>query len=320
MSIIPGIENLAPERTSTSSGLAGSPKPLPVALLDLAIAARTSSHRPVGQLLAGREVVVAGLGGDREAGRRRQAGDRHLGEARALAAEQVLHPAVALGRAVAPGVDVALGGPVGAIGVGAGLGPSWRAPWMAGGHARAAARGASRGRGRIVRRAPARPGCGRVATRRGASVRRSVASRGWHRVAGYTGPRPAARALDRLRRVARDPVHAQERPRDPFVDERASSSPSAEAYNATLIRRVDQHDAGLRSGSSSTGRPTPFESGQYMTIGVFVDGKIAAAAVLGRVAAVGRGDSGLRDVRPARAGEPVHAAAVAAAGRATGCG
>ena len=54
MSIIPGIENFAPERTLTSSGFAGSPKPLPVRR-------STSSHRledvlpeAVGQLLAAR--------------------------------------------------------------------------------------------------------------------------------------------------------------------------------------------------------------------------------------------------------------------------
>ncbi len=75
---------------------------------------------PRRQLLARGEVVVAGLGRDRESGRRRQARDRHLGEARALAAEEVLHPAVAFGRPLAPGVDVALGGLVGAIGAGCG--------------------------------------------------------------------------------------------------------------------------------------------------------------------------------------------------------
>ena len=53
--------------------------------------------QPVGQPLAGGEVVVAGLGRDREPGRRRQPGDRHLGEPGALAAEQVAHLRVALG-------------------------------------------------------------------------------------------------------------------------------------------------------------------------------------------------------------------------------
>ena len=71
------------------------------------------------ELLAGVEVVVAGLGGDGEAGRRGKAGVGHLRQAGALAAQQVLHAAVALGLAAAPGVDVALGG---FVGLGAGVG------------------------------------------------------------------------------------------------------------------------------------------------------------------------------------------------------
>ncbi len=66
-----------------------------------------------GELLAGAEVVVAGFGGDGEAGGSRQTRVGHLGQAGTLAAQQVLHPAVALGLAAAPGVDVALGGLVG---------------------------------------------------------------------------------------------------------------------------------------------------------------------------------------------------------------
>ena len=79
-------------------------------------ASRTSSQRPSGSFSPVGEVVVAGLGGDREAGRHRQARVGHLGEAGALAAEQVAHRRVALGAAAAPGVDVALGGAVGALG------------------------------------------------------------------------------------------------------------------------------------------------------------------------------------------------------------
>ncbi|KRT63159.1 MAG: hypothetical protein XU10_C0014G0016 [Chloroflexi bacterium CSP1-4] len=77
---------------------------------------------PVGKLLAGVEVVVAGFGGDGEAGRHRQAGAGHLGQAGALAAEQVAHRRVALGLAGAPGVDVALRGLVGAAVRARGLG------------------------------------------------------------------------------------------------------------------------------------------------------------------------------------------------------
>ena len=77
--------------------------------------------QPVGQLLAGGEVVVARLGGDGEAGRHRQARVGHLGEAGALAAEQVAHPRVALGPAASEGVDVALGGAVRALAGNGGL-------------------------------------------------------------------------------------------------------------------------------------------------------------------------------------------------------
>ncbi len=48
MSIMPGIENRAPERHDTSSGFAGSPKRLPVARSRCASAACTPSHSPGG--------------------------------------------------------------------------------------------------------------------------------------------------------------------------------------------------------------------------------------------------------------------------------
>ncbi len=88
--------------------------------LDLAHRLLDVVPEPCRELLAGREVVVAGLGRDREAGRCGKPCDRHLGEAGALPAEQVLHLAVALRRAVAPGVDVALGGTVRTVGRGCG--------------------------------------------------------------------------------------------------------------------------------------------------------------------------------------------------------
>ena len=199
VSIIPGIENLAPERTETSSGLAGSPKPLPVRSLDLACTASSmSSHRPVRQLLAVGEVVVAGLGGDREAGRGRQAGERHLGEARALAAEQVLHRAVAFGGARAPGVDVALGGDVRTVGGCCGSGPSW-AGSLAGRRARsAAARGRIAGIGVELYAAPLRaPGL-----RAGCDGPREPACRSPCAAARAAGHAPRA-TLGRVRRRAR---------------------------------------------------------------------------------------------------------------------
>ncbi len=89
-----------------AEALAGRP-------FDLADGVEDVVPQAVGQLLPGREVVVAGLGGDGEAGRHRQARVGHLGETRALATEQVAHRRVALGAAIAPGVDVALGGAMG---------------------------------------------------------------------------------------------------------------------------------------------------------------------------------------------------------------
>ena len=47
-----------------------------------------------------------------------------------------------------------------------------------------------------------------------------------------------------------------------------------ERYNASLVRRVDQHESLGYFWVRFDAEPTPFESGQYMTIGVFVDGKI----------------------------------------------
>jgi ferredoxin--NADP+ reductase len=47
-----------------------------------------------------------------------------------------------------------------------------------------------------------------------------------------------------------------------------------ERYNASLINRVDQHESLAYFWVKFDGVPTPFEPGQYMTIGVFVDGRI----------------------------------------------
>ena len=48
----------------------------------------------------------------------------------------------------------------------------------------------------------------------------------------------------------------------------------AEQYNATLIRRVDQTDDLAYFWVRFDGDATPFEPGQYMTTGVFADGKL----------------------------------------------
>ena len=184
MSIIPGIENLAPERTLTSSGLAGSPKPLPVRRSTSLDRLEDVVPQAVGELLAVGEVVVAGLGRDREAGRGRQAGVGHLGEAGALAAEEVAHPGVALGRAVAPGVDVALGGLVRTVGAGVAVVAIGRAP--PGGSGRPAARAV----GDWVALSDSRPGCTRAdgpPTSDAAGCRHRVLCR---RAAGDRAPGP----------------------------------------------------------------------------------------------------------------------------------
>ena len=47
-----------------------------------------------------------------------------------------------------------------------------------------------------------------------------------------------------------------------------------ERYNASLVRREDQHESLAYFWVRFDGEPTPFEPGQYMTIGVFIDGKM----------------------------------------------
>ena len=109
MSIIPGMENLAPERTDTSSGSAASPSVRPIFFSSAATwCLAISASRPVGP--AGGHVGAAGVGGDREAGRYRQLQHaRHLGEVGALAAEQVLHVHRRAAVLVIEGVDVGHG-------------------------------------------------------------------------------------------------------------------------------------------------------------------------------------------------------------------
>ena len=50
--------------------------------------------------------------------------------------------------------------------------------------------------------------------------------------------------------------------------------PEAEPYNCTLVRREDQNDDLAYFWVRFDGEPTLFEPGQYMTIGVFADGKL----------------------------------------------
>ena len=94
---MPGIEARAPERTETSSGRSGSPKPRADRLLDAG--QRVGDLRlQIGRVgLAVGVETGADLGRDREARRHRQAEIAHLGQVGALAAEQVAHLGAPLG-------------------------------------------------------------------------------------------------------------------------------------------------------------------------------------------------------------------------------
>jgi ferredoxin/flavodoxin---NADP+ reductase len=63
-----------------------------------------------------------------------------------------------------------------------------------------------------------------------------------------------------------------------MTDTMAASPPEIaaedERYNASLVRRVDQIESLAYFWVRFDAEPVPFEPGQYMTIGVFVDGKI----------------------------------------------
>jgi len=50
--------------------------------------------------------------------------------------------------------------------------------------------------------------------------------------------------------------------------------PAAPVYNARLMRREDETDSLAYFWVKFDGEPTPFEAGQYMTIGVMVDGRM----------------------------------------------
>ncbi len=99
VSIIPGMENFAPERTDTSSGSSVWPSRRAHPLLQR-VEVRTHLVAERGRLGAGLQVDLARLGGDGEARRDGQPEVGHLGEVRTLAAEQILEVLVALGEVV----------------------------------------------------------------------------------------------------------------------------------------------------------------------------------------------------------------------------
>jgi ferredoxin/flavodoxin---NADP+ reductase len=57
-------------------------------------------------------------------------------------------------------------------------------------------------------------------------------------------------------------------------DDGRDIAPEHESYNATLVRRVDDTEDLASFWIRFDGEPTPFEPGQYMTIGVVTEGKI----------------------------------------------
>jgi ferredoxin-NADP reductase len=58
------------------------------------------------------------------------------------------------------------------------------------------------------------------------------------------------------------------------LDDARVVASDAPLYNATLVRRVDHTDTLAQFWVKFDEDPTPFEPGQYMTIGVFADGKL----------------------------------------------
>ena len=69
--------------------------------------------------------------------------------------------------------------------------------------------------------------------------------------------------------------------------------PEAPQYNATLVRREDETESLAYFWVRFDGEPTPFEPGQYMTIGVMVDGRIVQRPYSVASAPAVAGDRGL---------------------------
>ena len=105
VSIMPGMENFAPERTLTSSGLSAPPSFWPCSFSSWSRASSIWRFDFLGDAAVA-HVLAAGFGLDGEAGRHGQSGVGHLGEAGAFAAQHVFHLAVAVGVAVAEEVNV----------------------------------------------------------------------------------------------------------------------------------------------------------------------------------------------------------------------
>ncbi|HYU49721.1 MAG TPA: FAD-binding oxidoreductase [Candidatus Limnocylindria bacterium] len=59
-----------------------------------------------------------------------------------------------------------------------------------------------------------------------------------------------------------------------LADDPRIVDPAAPQYNARIVRREDETESLAYFWVAFDGEPTPFEPGQYMTIGVFADGKL----------------------------------------------
>ena len=108
MSIMPGIETRAPERTETSSGSAVVAELLAGGLFDMGERCRHFGVDFGREFGAAGEIGDALLGGDGEARRHRQADRGHFGEVRALAADHrlVARAGIVVRRTAAESVDL----------------------------------------------------------------------------------------------------------------------------------------------------------------------------------------------------------------------
>jgi hypothetical protein len=91
VSIMPGMENLAPERQETSSGFSVPPNFLPVSFSISLHGGQFLLPHSFGEVVALGQVGVAGFGGDGEAGGNGHAQASHVGQVGALAAQQGAH-------------------------------------------------------------------------------------------------------------------------------------------------------------------------------------------------------------------------------------
>ena len=105
---MPGMENLAPERTETSKGFCLSPSFWPGSSSSFASASSFWVEDIRGRLVAAVKVKPTGGSYDGKAGRNRQAGIGHFRQASAFAAQDVFHRAIAVGLTASKKINVLL--------------------------------------------------------------------------------------------------------------------------------------------------------------------------------------------------------------------